>query len=115
MTVTDAELSSLAASHDIINLGMLADDCRRQRHANRTTFVRVSQISADTDARIAIHPQAGEHRIVGLPRTSADAVARVRTVVEQSGGIPVSAFSLADLARIADAESLRLPLLLDRI
>ena len=32
MAVSEQELTSLAATHDIISLGMLADDLRRQRH-----------------------------------------------------------------------------------
>ena len=40
--ISAAELTGLATSHDIISLGMLADDLRRQRHGAETTFVRVA-------------------------------------------------------------------------
>ncbi len=46
MTVTDAELSSLATSHDIIAIGVSADEARRRRHGARTTFVRVADVDA---------------------------------------------------------------------
>ena len=46
MPVTDTDLTALAASHDIINLGMLADAVRRERHGVRTTFLRVADVPA---------------------------------------------------------------------
>ena len=46
MPVTDAEMTSLANSHDIIAIGMEADAVRREKHGNRTTFVRVAIIDA---------------------------------------------------------------------
>ena len=39
MTVSETGISALAASHDIINIGMEADALRREKHGNRTTFV----------------------------------------------------------------------------
>jgi len=50
MPVSDPELSTLARSHDIIALGMLADDARRARHGTRTTFVRVRHVDATPGA-----------------------------------------------------------------
>src|SRR5262249_4666162 len=91
MTVSEQELTSLAATHDIISLGMLADDFRRQRHALNTTFVRVSDVPVDTAAPMAISAGAGEVRIVGAPATRAAAVDRVREVMAQAQGRVVSA------------------------
>jgi hypothetical protein len=48
LVISAAELTSLASSHDIISIGMLADDLRRQRHGARTTFVRVATTPAVT-------------------------------------------------------------------
>ena len=81
MPVSDTDLSTLAASHDIISLGMLADDVRRERHGVRTTFVRVADVSAELGAPLSWPPAAGEIRIVGVPASRAAAVARVREVV----------------------------------
>ena len=101
MPVSDAELSTLAATDDIISLGMRADEIRRQRHGARTTFVRVASVGADADAPIAWPPAAGEIRIVGTPADRAAAIARVGEVAAAAKGIAVSAFSLADLERVA--------------
>ena len=46
MPATDHDLTSLANSHDIITIGMLADEVRRTLHGTRTTFVRVATVSA---------------------------------------------------------------------
>ena len=113
MTVTDAELSTLAASHDIISLGMAADDVRRSRHATRATFVRVLDVAATPGSPLSIPTTAGEVRIVGMPASAAAAVDRVREVVAAAGGTPVSAFSLADLEQLAAAEHVPLRSLLE--
>src|SRR5207247_4391287 len=101
MPVTDADLSTLAASHDIISLGMRADEVRRKRHGTRTTFVRVANVSVDPAAPLEWPAPAGEIRIVGTPASRAAAVDRVRAVVSQANGVPVSAFSLADMEQLA--------------
>jgi aminodeoxyfutalosine synthase len=115
MTVTAAELASYASSHDIISLGVAADDARRQRHGARTTFVRVVDVDAAPGAPIAIPPSTGEVRIVGTPASRAAAVQRVREVVAAAGTTPVSAYSLADLEQLAAAEHLPLRALLEEL
>lgn len=115
MTVTAAELASFASSHDIISLGVAADDARRQRHGARTTFVRVADVDAAPGAPIAIPPSTGEVRIVGTPASRAAAVQRVREVVAAAGKTPVSAYSLADLEQLAAAELVPLRALLEEL
>lgn len=115
MPVTDAEIGSLAASHDIINIGMLADRVRRERHGVRTTFVRVASIAAGVGAPIAWPPSAGEIRIDGVPASRQAAVERVGQVVAAAGGTPVSAFSLADLEQLAIREAVPLRSLLEAL
>ena len=115
MTIADQELTSLAASHDIISIGMLADEVRRRRHGPRTTFVRVADVAAELDAPIAAPPAAGELRIVGAPASRAAAVERVRRVVEAARGVPVTGFSLADLEQVAARESITLRALLEEL
>ena len=44
MAVSEQELAAFATSHDIISLGMAADEVRRARHGARTTFVRVADV-----------------------------------------------------------------------
>ncbi len=115
MPVSDAELSSLAASYDIITLGMLADDVRRARHGTRTTFVRVAEIPADQDVPPVWPAGAGELRIVGAPASAAEATARVAAVAAVAGGLPVSGFSLADLEAVAAREAVTLRALLESL
>ena len=115
MTVSDQELISLAATHDIISLGMLADEARRRRHGTTTTFVRVADVGADVDAAVACPPAAGEVRIVGTPATRAAAVERVRQVASASGAAAVSGFSLADLEQLSGREGTTLRELLEEL
>ena len=115
MHVSESELSSLAASHDIITIGMAADEIRRARHRLRTTFVRVADVSIDAGAVAGLPAGAGEIRIVGAPSTRAAAVAKVREVVNRAGGVPVSAYSLADLERLAATEGITLRALLEEL
>jgi aminodeoxyfutalosine synthase len=115
MTVSDADLSTFVASHDIISLGMAADAARRARHGTRTTFVRVAEVSAAPGSPIEVPPAAGEIRIVGAPASLSAAVARVRDVSHAAGGTPVSGFSLADLEALARREHVTLRALLEEL
>jgi len=113
MPVTDAEITSLAASHDIIAIGMEADAVRREKHGSRTTFIRVATIDAAPGAPMQWPAAAGEIRVAGVPESPAAAIARVREVVERAHGTPVSAFSLADLEQLAIREKLTLRSILE--
>jgi aminodeoxyfutalosine synthase len=115
MSVSAADLASLAASHDIIAIGMLADEARRSRHGTRTTFVRVADVSAEPGAPVPVPPSAGEVRIAGVPATRAAAVGRVREVAASAGGVPVSAFSLADLEQVSAREGVTLRSVLEEL
>src|SRR5882672_7840013 len=115
MAVSDTELTALAASHDIITLGMQADEVRRQRHGTRTTFVRVATVPADSATPLEWPPAAGEIRIVGVPASRSAAVARVQEVVAGANGTPVSAFSLADLEQLAAREGVTLRAILEEL
>ena len=113
--ISAAELTSLATSHDIISIGMLADDLRRQRHGAKTTFVRVATTSADAGAPVVRPPSAGELRIVGVPASRAAAVERVRDVAAAAGGAAVTGFSLADLEALSAREGVTLRALLEEL
>ncbi len=115
MSVSDAELSTLAASHDIITLGIAADEARRHRHGLRATFVRVAEVDAAPGAPISVPPAAGEVRIVGAPASREAAAQRVREVAAAAGGKPVSGFSLADLEALAGRERVTLRALLEEL
>ena len=113
MAVSDVELDALATTHDIINLGMLADGERRRRHGTRTTFVRVASVSAALRAPVPVPVSAGELRIEGVPASRAAAIERVREVAAAAGMVPISGYSLADLERMAARESVTLRSLLE--
>jgi aminodeoxyfutalosine synthase len=113
MAVSDPELTTLAGTHDIISLGLLADDVRRRWHGAATTFVRVADVPFDAAAPIVIPPAAGEVRIVGTPDTRLSALDRVARVAAAAHGVALSAFSLADLEQLAAREAVTLRALLE--
>ena len=114
MPVSDAELTSLAHSHDIISIGVLADEMRRTLHGAKTTFVRVASVDVASGAPVARSPAAGELRIGGVPASRAAAVARVREVAAAAAGVAVTGFSLADLEALAARDGVTLRALLPR-
>ena len=113
--ISAAELTSLATTHDIISIGMLADDLRRERHGAKTTFVRVATTAAETGAPVNRPPAAGELRIVGVPVSRAAAVERVREVASAAAGAAVTGFSLADLAALSTRDGITLRALLEEL
>jgi aminodeoxyfutalosine synthase len=115
MTVSSTTLSSLVASHDIISLGIAADEERRARHGARTTYVRVADVDAAPASALAIPPAAGEIRISGTAATKAAALQRVSEVVAVAAGKPVSGYSLADLEVLAAQERITLRDLLEQL
>lgn len=115
MPVTDADLAQLAASHDIISLGMLADDVRRRLHNGRTTFVRVGHLSSDPSAPMVRAASAGEIRLDGTPSSRAFAVEQVTRARAIAGDAPLSAFSLSELEQLAARESVTLRALLEEL
>ena len=106
--LSDEEIAELAATHDIISLGMLADDIRRRRHGGRTTFVRVATVPAEPGATLSWPAAAGEIRIAGVPSHRKGAIDRVKEVSARAQGAPVSGFSLADLEHLAAVEGVTL-------
>lgn len=115
MSVSNTELTALAATHDIITLGMQADEARRARHGTRTTFVRVSEVEAAPGKSVEIPPAAGEVRIAGNPASLQAALERTREVTAAAGRVPVSGFSLADLEQLAARERMTLRALLEEL
>src|SRR4051794_4078667 len=115
MTVSDADIASLAASHDILHIGMLADDVRRAKHGTRTTFVRVADVDAAPGSETSWPAAAGEIRITGVPANRAAALLRASEVAARANGTPLSGFSLADLERMAAAEQTTLRSLLEEL
>ena len=112
--LTDSDARALMASSDILAIGMLADEVRRKRHGDRTTFVRVADVALHDESDPSWPAAAGEVRVVGTPGPLDAACRRVKQLVIAAGRTPVSAFSLADLELQAVEEHLPLADLLRR-
>jgi len=72
-------------------------------------------VSSEPGAPSAFPPGAGEIRIVGSPTSRVAAIERVKEVVAQADGVPVSGFSLADLEELAGREGVTLRALLEAL
>lgn len=99
----DAEL--ILQSHDLLTVGAMADDVRRRLHGARTTFLRVFEVHIEAPpSSLPPGTAAGELRIVGRAASVEAMVSAVRAAAAVAGGVPVTAFSAADLVSRA-AES----------
>ena len=88
-----AELAELAATPDILSLGMLADGVRRRLHDTQVTYVRVATCALDEPFAEAVPPVAREvrhHRRAGLARGRGDGCQQAKAV---AGDRAVSGFS----------------------
>jgi aminodeoxyfutalosine synthase len=84
----------LWSAPDLVGLGVLADEARRRRHADRATFVRVADIGVERASAAAIPPGAGEVRVHGAAdaiRAGLDDIARL---VERAAATPVTVGAL---------------------
>ena len=107
--LADRDWQALTGGHDLIALGIAADTARRRRHADRTTFVQVVSVPVSAP-RLAdpVVDDAGEVRLTGRPETAEAAVAAVRTLAEQAGGVPVTGFAYGDLDVLCGHDAARL-------
>ena len=99
------DIHDLAATPDILSIGMLADVLRRRLHDTRTTFLRVAECALETPALEPAHVKAQEIRITGSPVQLADAMRAVE-VIKSKGSRTVSAFTWADIERMASGASI---------
>ena len=113
--LTSAELSELAATPDILALGMLADTVRRSLHGSRITYVRVALCPFDESFTDAVPLAAREIRITGVPGTLDVAVTAVETARAVAGDRAVSGFAWADVERLAAAAGVSAAGVLDRL
>ena len=99
----------LTGTHDLIALGVAADEARRRRHGDRVTFVQVCDVPVETAANEETTPdQTGELRLTGCPATAEAAVAAVRAAVARAGSVPVTGFALEDLQELCGHDTGRL-------
>jgi aminodeoxyfutalosine synthase len=105
LTVDDVQ--QLATTHDILSVGMLADEVRRRAHGTRVTFVRVACCAYDKPLAEAVPPAAREVRLTGTPPSLEVAVTAVHAARAVAGDRVLSAFSITDLQAFAHGHSLR--------
>lgn len=115
MPVSDADLPAFASSHDIIALGMAADDVRRRLHGGRTTFVRVADVDGAVGAPLDVPAAAGEIRIAGAAASRPLMIQRIGEVAAAAAGRPISGYSLSDLEAMALGEHITLRALLEEL
>jgi aminodeoxyfutalosine synthase len=99
----DHDAAALLQTNDLISVGALADEVRRARRGNRTTFGRVLEIALPAIPRTLPPGAYGELRIVGGPGNPDEAIRAVATVRALAPAALLTAFSLADLERLASA------------
>ncbi len=99
------EVGGLAASPDILALGMLADALRRRLHDRRVTYVRVAPCGFDASFAAMVPPSAREIRITGSPETLDAAARAVASAKAVAGARTVSGDSWADVERVAADDS----------
>lgn len=96
------DTAAMVGTDDLLGLGALADDRRRQRHGAKATFVRVHEMAVESvsAAGIEIPKEAGEIRLTGAAPDVAAATRAVRLAVTAAGSVPVTGFALETLAEL---------------
>jgi aminodeoxyfutalosine synthase len=101
------DIQQLATTHDILSVGMLADEVRRRAHGTRVTFVRVACCAHDKPLAEAVPPAAREVRLTGTPASLEVALTAVHAARAVAGDRVLSGFSIADLQGLAQGHSLK--------
>ena len=96
-TLTNEELQLVAASPEILALGMLADTARRAQRGRVVTYLRVASVDPDQGIDAAAVAAAGEVRVTGAYPGREAAEAQLARVRREAGGRMVTAWSLADI------------------
>ncbi|HEY3093250.1 MAG TPA: hypothetical protein VGJ52_09135 [Vicinamibacterales bacterium] len=109
------DLGQLAATPDILQLGMLADTVRRRVHGAQVTYVRVALCPFDRPFTDAVPLAAREVRVTGTPDSLEVACTAVETARAVAGARAVSAFSWTDVERLASESSTPASTVLERL
>jgi aminodeoxyfutalosine synthase len=97
------EAHAILGSHDLIAIGVRADEERRRRHGVRTSFGRVFEIHVEAvPATLPSSIDAGEVRLTGTPGSLEAAATAVRRATALAGSTPLTGFCLVDLLKLAD-------------
>ena len=126
--LSDEDVAALAASRDIITLGMLASTVRRRLRGNEVTYVRVADLKLDddvadlkigttSDSAAGVVPtfrpadSAGEVRLFHTPTSFEAAIRVVEKARDIAGDTPLSAFCLFELGKLREGLPVVLPAL----
>jgi aminodeoxyfutalosine synthase len=102
----DEDAAVVLGSHDLVSVGMLADDVRRQMHGAETTFVRVFEVHVDAvPSQLPDGTAAGEFRIVGTPASLDAARAAVEAARRLAPGAPLFGFALHEIQALGPLDS----------
>ena len=99
--LSDADLRLLVTGHDLIGIGMLADEVRRTLHGTTATYARVFEMHVES-VPDALPPgtAAGEVRIIGRPASLDSASAAVAKARQLAGDTALTGFSMPDLVAL---------------
>jgi aminodeoxyfutalosine synthase len=101
-----ADVATVLGSHDLVAVGMIADEIRRQRHGRATTFVRVFEAHVDAvPETLPANVSAGEFRLTGRPPSLSAALAAAAAMRRLAGTAPVFGYSLADLDALSESDT----------
>lgn len=104
----DADAALILESHDLVAIGMVSDQRRRQLHGAETTFVRVFEVHADAPpAALPSGVAAGEIRIVGAPSSLDAACGAVEAIRALAGSVPVFGFALHEVQALGQADAFK--------
>ena len=109
------DLAHLAATPDILQLGMLADTVRRRLHGAQVTYVRVALCAFDKPFTDTVPLAAREVRVTGKPETLEVATTAIEAARAVAGDRAVSGFSWLDVERFAAAASSHPAKVLERL
>jgi aminodeoxyfutalosine synthase len=113
--LTRDEIEQLAATDDILAVGMLADEARRRALGTRVTFVRVATCAYDKPLAEAVPPSAREIRLTGTPPSLEVALTAVQAAKAIAGNRHVSGFSIVELQALAESSGQSLKSLLQKL
>ena len=97
----DEDVALILESHDLVAIGMVSDQLRRQMHGADTSFVRVFEAHVDAPpAALPAGVAAGEFRIVGTPDSLEAACEAVRAIRALAGSSPLFGYALHEIEGI---------------
>lgn len=111
--LTPDDVHQLAATPDVLSLGMLADTVRRRLHGNRVTFLRIAEFELDGRIDALLPPAAREVRLTGTPGDLAGSEASIGVARTAAGDRTIAGLSWADVERWSQQSSV--PHVLERL